>query len=189
MPWTSAVQTVDATTENAPLPDSERLRREALQRSWQRDKEVSRRRLRMRWTVWALCRYGLPLLLVLAAAMAVWTWGLPHLRATLAAMAGPVGSEKVIVGPASSTPATPPVADQPPVMQTPVEGAEHGNVPPTPTGRSDASEEDPIQLRRDGDIRPSSHLEAGQASLEDTDSTNTPNPDLKPDIGLHSKEP
>jgi hypothetical protein len=181
MPWTSAVQTVDAMTENPPLPDSERLRREALQRSWQRDKEVSRRRLRMRWTVWALCRYGLPLLLVLATAMAVWSWGLPYLRATLAAMTGPVGS-------ATPTPAPPPVPDELPATQAPLGGAARADVPPTPPGHGDGSEE-PIELRREGDIPSSNHLEPGDASPEDTDTTNTPNPELKPDIGLHSKEP
>lgn len=188
MPWTSTVQTVDATTGNAPLPDSERLRREALQRSWQRDKEVSRRRLRMRWTVWALCRYGLPVLLVLATAMAVWIWGLPYLRSTLAALTGPVGSTNVITGPAASSPAIPLVPDPLPATQAPVDGASQGEAPPAPPGHGDDSE-DPIKLRREGDIPSSNKLEEDSASLEDTDTTNTPNPELKPDIGLHSKEP
>lgn len=188
MPWTSNVQTVDVTTGNAPLPDSERLRREALQRSWQRDKEVSRRRLRMRWTVWALCRYGLPVLLVLATAMAVWTWGLPQLRATLATKTGSVGSTNVITGPAASGHATLPVPDQLPATQAPVGGAAQGEAPPVPPGHVD-DPEDPIKLRREGDIPSSSKLEEDSASLEDTDTTNTPNPELRPDIGLHSKEP
>lgn len=188
MPWTSTVQTVDATTGNAPLPDSDRLRREALQKSWQRDKEVSRRRLRMRWTVWALCRYGLPLLLVLATTMAVWIWGLPQLRATLAAMTGPVSSESTIVGPAASTPAAPAVPDEPPAMQAPMGGAERSDVPPAPPGPGDGSE-DRIEQRREGDIPSSSKPNPDNTRLEGTDTSNTPNPELKPDIGLHSKEP
>lgn len=188
MPWTSTVQTVDATTGNALLPDSERLRREALQRSWQRDKEVSRRRLRMRWTVWALCRYGLPLLLVLATATTVWIWGLPHLRAALATKTGSVGSMNVIPGPAATSPATPPVPDNLPVAQDPVGGAAQGEAPPALPEHGNGSEH-PIKLRREGDTPSSSKLEEDSASLEDTDTTNTPIPELKPDIGLHSKEP
>jgi hypothetical protein len=188
MPWTSTVQTVDATTGNAPLPDSDRLRREALQKSWQRDKEVSRRRLRMRWTVWALCRYGLPLLLVLATTMALWIWGLPQLRATLAAMTGLSRSTGVIVGPTATTPATPPVPDEPPAMQAPAGGAERSEVPPAPPGPGDGSK-NRIELRLEGDIPSSSKPDPDNARLEDTDTSDTPNPELKPDIGLHSKEP
>jgi hypothetical protein len=68
----------------AHVPDAQALLRTALQASWQRDRWVSRRRLALRWLVWAFWRYGLPLLLVLSAALAVWLWLLPGLHQALA---------------------------------------------------------------------------------------------------------
>ena len=50
----------------APVPDSDSLRRAALQASWQRGRWVARRRLWWRWTVWALLRWVLPAAAVLA---------------------------------------------------------------------------------------------------------------------------
>ncbi|MDR7149485.1 hypothetical protein J2W49_001434 [Hydrogenophaga palleronii] len=67
-------------------------------------------------------------------------------------------------------------------------GTSQGEAPPVPPGYGDGSD-DPIKLRREGDIPSSNKLEEDNASLEDTDTTNTPIPELKPDIGLHSKEP
>jgi anti-sigma-K factor RskA len=55
-------------------PDTEVLRRAALRASWARDRRVARRRLALRWFVWALWRYGLALLLVAAVAAAVGAW-------------------------------------------------------------------------------------------------------------------
>lgn len=68
-----------------------------------------------------------------------------------------------------------------------MDGALQGEAPPVPPHGDDS--EDPIKLRHEGDIPSSNKLEEDNASLEDTDTTNTPNPELKPDIGLHSKEP
>ena len=53
-----------------PVPDIERLRRNALQASWRRDRRVARRRTFIRWALWYGLR-GLPLLL-LAAALSIW---------------------------------------------------------------------------------------------------------------------
>ena len=50
----------------ASVPDSDSLRRAALQASWQRGRWVARRRLWWRWTAWALLRYVLPAAAVLA---------------------------------------------------------------------------------------------------------------------------
>jgi hypothetical protein len=50
----------------ASVPDSESLRRAALQASWQRGRWIARRRLWWRWTVWVLLRYVLPAVAVLA---------------------------------------------------------------------------------------------------------------------------
>ncbi len=77
------------------MPNAESVRLEALRRSWQRDREVSRRRLRARWIVWACCRYGLPLLLVLGTAVAAWIWALPYLSQKAAQHAPSVRSEAV----------------------------------------------------------------------------------------------
>lgn len=54
------------TAPGTALPDTEALRRAALQASWARDREVGRRRLRWRWASWALTRVGLPLLCLAA---------------------------------------------------------------------------------------------------------------------------
>ncbi|HEX5739836.1 MAG TPA: hypothetical protein VFY22_15090, partial [Hydrogenophaga sp.] len=174
---------------NAPsLPDSELIRREALQRSWQRDQEVAARRLRIRWAVWALCRYGLPLILVLGTAIAVWIWALPQLRTTLATLAGPAAPTTENVGPVNALPATPPVPIEAPATPPPVDTPEPTDVPPTPSGPSDGAQ-DPIELRPEGGVSSSSNGDQGQDSLEDAGITHTPDPVLKPDTGLQSKEP
>jgi hypothetical protein len=81
MPWTDSVHT-SFDMASPPLPDPESVRLEALQRSWQRDREVGSRRLRRRWVAWAALRYGLPLAIVLGAAVMVWAWALPLLWQT-----------------------------------------------------------------------------------------------------------
>lgn len=50
----------------ASLPDTEALRRAALQASWARDRAVGGRRLRWRWFTWIATRLLLPLLVVAA---------------------------------------------------------------------------------------------------------------------------
>jgi len=42
------------------VPDAEALRQAALQRGWQRSQRVARRRVALRWLLWALPRYVLP---------------------------------------------------------------------------------------------------------------------------------
>ncbi len=188
MPWPSADQTVDM-TENTPLPDSELIRREALQRSWQRDKEVSARRLRIRWTIWALCRYGLPLFFVLGTAIAVWVWVLPQLRATLATHTGSVAVPPTVnVEPGNSLPATPLVPNAPPATPPSVTEPQGSEASPTPPDQSDG-EQDPIRLRPEGGYPSTNNGPQDQFGLENTDTTTTPNPALTPDIGPYSKEP
>ena len=41
-------------------PDAETLRLRALAASWQRDRQVGRRRLGLRWAIWFGLRFGLP---------------------------------------------------------------------------------------------------------------------------------
>lgn len=49
------------------IPDAETLRQQALQRGWRRSQRVARRRLALRWLLWALPRYVLPAAALLAA--------------------------------------------------------------------------------------------------------------------------
>ncbi|MDM7942666.1 MAG: hypothetical protein QUV35_08560 [Hydrogenophaga sp.] len=60
------------------MPDSETLRQAALRSSWRRDHRVGRRRRWWRWAVWALLRYGLPLLLLAGTVTAVVIIALAH---------------------------------------------------------------------------------------------------------------
>lgn len=186
MPWPSAVQTVNM-TENAHIPDSDRIRREALQRSWQRDKEVGARRLRFRWAVWALCRYGLPLLIVLGTAVAVWIWGLPQLRTTLTTWTGSVVPPTGIGNPANVLPVTPTPNELPAALPQVAEPA-FGDPAPTPSDQGDGDRE-PIQLLPEDGLSSSSSGAQDLTSPDGTDSTTTLNPVLRPDIGTHSKEP
>lgn len=90
MQWSrSAPPDMSAATANMPtasatVPDAQALLQMALQASWRRDRRVGRLRVAMRWLVWGLWRYGLPLLLVLTAAVAVGLWLLPGLHQALA---------------------------------------------------------------------------------------------------------
>ena len=74
MAWTSRAPELQPAVGQArvpvPVPDIERLRRNALQASWRRDRRVARRRTFIRWALWYGLR-GLPLLL-LAAALSIW---------------------------------------------------------------------------------------------------------------------
>lgn len=56
----------------APVPDSEALRRAALQASWQRGRWVARRRVAWRWVAWASVRYLLPALLAFSLVAGLW---------------------------------------------------------------------------------------------------------------------
>lgn len=63
-------------TSGTPLPDTDLIRRAALQASWARDRELARQRLALRWFAWILVR-----LMAIAAlvAAATWLW-LEHLE-------------------------------------------------------------------------------------------------------------
>lgn len=60
-------------TPTGKVPDSDTLRQRALQASWRRDRQVSRRRLALRWIAWFLRRYLLPGLGVLLLGAALYT--------------------------------------------------------------------------------------------------------------------
>lgn len=69
------------------VPDSDTLRRRALQASWQRDRRIAQRRLRWRWTLWLLARAVPVLALAAALGAAWWTWWQP------AGAAGPAAAQ------------------------------------------------------------------------------------------------
>ena len=79
MPWSKAstVQTPKPNARpSAAVPTSDTVRRAALSASWALDQRVARRRLALRWLLWAWWRVGLPVLLALA--LAVWLlWQMP----------------------------------------------------------------------------------------------------------------
>ncbi len=71
MPWSKnpPTQTPSPTPRGrAAVPTSEAIRRAALGASWARDHRVARRRLALRWLLWAGWRIGLPVLIALAVA-------------------------------------------------------------------------------------------------------------------------
>ena len=62
----------------AAVPHSDTVRRAALSASWTRDRQVARRRIALRWLLWAWWRIGLPLMLVLLLGWLVgWLWQAP----------------------------------------------------------------------------------------------------------------
>jgi hypothetical protein len=82
MPWskTSPPQTSNPNDRlTKPVPSSDAVRRTALSASWARDHRVARRRLAVRWLLWAWWRIGLPLLLALGLATAL-LWQLSPAR-------------------------------------------------------------------------------------------------------------
>ncbi len=75
---------VRAALPGAGVPDTEALRRAALQASWARDRRVGRRRLLWRWMLWFLLRCVLPAFAL--ACVLVFAWLLMrHLQADGAA--------------------------------------------------------------------------------------------------------
>jgi hypothetical protein len=94
-----------------PVVDSNTLRQAALQRSWQRDQRVARRRLALRWLLWWLwkCRY---VLLIVCAVVAYLVYRFettdkPMASSDLAQRPAPAVSPSVTT---SVPPAPPPAA-------------------------------------------------------------------------------
>lgn len=126
MPWPKASSTP---TPNLPVqhaaavPSSDTVRRAALNASWARDRQVARRRLALRWLLWALWRIVLPVLLTLILALVLAVWLLGQMSpANTPAWLGPV-TASVPFGLSNST-AKPPATASPPF-----ENAPHGKEP------------------------------------------------------------
>lgn len=64
--------------QSVALPTSEELRNQALCASWQRDRQVARRRLAWRWAWWYVARYAWAPVLAVMALAAIWHWWPEH---------------------------------------------------------------------------------------------------------------
>ena len=77
MPWPKASSTPTSNRSvrhAAAIPGSDTVRRAALSASWARDRQVARRRLALRWLLWASWRIVLPVLLALVLALVLTVW-------------------------------------------------------------------------------------------------------------------
>lgn len=162
----SRTQTSKLPLATASVPHSQALLQAALQASWKRDRRVGRRRLALRWVVWAFLRYGLPFLLLLAVATVVWFWLVPSLRA--------MAVNQAIISP-------PEVAT--PVQTLPVTATE-----PADTNIKIDTTGDSIALRLER-ILSSGSPATDSANRSPTAVEPVNNPSLKPENWLHSKEP
>ncbi len=160
------------THTTAPVPDTEALRRALLHASQRRSRWVSRRRVALRWALWGLRRAFLPVLLLLAVAVAVMRWQANAWDATPAPIEAPPKAAPLTMPHTSVQPVQPaPAAETETEPETDVhlrlEPAWRGNasVPPAPTPTVPG-------------------LAAPEAAADPT-----PPPHLKPENWLHSKEP
>ncbi len=176
MVWHPSVVHLPRSIGAAPVPDLDGLRRAALQASWRRDRRVAQRRMAFRWIAWYALR-GLPLL---AIAVAMGLWVLPHLAGSALAPANtPVRQASTNAGAsvapatvaAPPNPATPDLQRGEPRLELKL-GSPFQPTPPA-TGESAAN-------------MPSASVPAAGTAVSATDS---PSPQLKPDNWLHSQEP
>lgn len=151
----------------ASVPDTQALLHTALQASWKRDRRVGKSRLALRWLLWAFLRYGLPMVLMLAAAVALWVWLLPGLHQTLAMTRQ--SRLPTVVAP-----------EQAPLVPATAAVITTDDIP--------ADNTDTLQLSPEKTLMPSRTPPGGTNPLPTTiDPVN--NPSLKPENWLHSKEP
>jgi hypothetical protein len=65
-PPSPPVDALSPANKGAPVIDTPTLRQAALQKSWQRDQQVARRRLALRWVLWWLWKLRYYLLIACA---------------------------------------------------------------------------------------------------------------------------
>lgn len=143
----------------ASLPDTEALRRAALQASWARDRAVGGRRLRWRWFTWVATRLLLPLLVVagvlLLGHLLVQHFGLINaptapVDAAVRPSTGPAASGAASMAAAEERPAAAPAVPPTPALPT-------ASAAPTPPAMADEPPRAPL-LRMDlgsAPVRPS----------------------------------
>ena len=176
-----------------PVPDTNELRRAALQASWQRDRRVAQRRMAMRWALWYGAR-AVPVLVVAGAVAAlVWLWVMPRLPGTALNLAAPQSQPA-----RAPVPVTVPVPAPVPIAPT--------IAPPTPTPqfadpaydtsavRDSKPRESGLQLILESPLRLAPTSDNSPAVREraldkHAVAKNSPSPQLKPDSWLHSQEP
>lgn len=182
-----------------PVPDTNELRRAALQASWQRDRRVAQRRMAMRWALWYGAR-AVPVLVVAGAVAAlVWLWVMPRLPGTALNLAAPQSRPARAPVPVTvPLPVTVPVPAPVPIAPT--------IAPPTPTPqfadpaydtsavRDSKPRESGLQLILESPLRLAPTSDNSPAVREraldkHAVAKNSPSPQLKPDSWLHSQEP
>ena len=173
---------------SAPVPDAEALRRAALQASWRRDRWVARRRVWLRWLLWASGRYLMPAMLVFG--LGAWLW-----LGVLPGMGNPLDRLAIYLQPAANPAPTAP----PPPMAAVTPSAQPQPIPPAePASANDSpayspeGEELPEPLRLRFETRWAASATSGSitATASAVADTFTPTQThLKPENWLHSKEP
>ena len=178
-----------------PVPDTNELRRAALQASWQRDRRIAQRRMAMRWALWYSAR-AVPVLVVAGAVAAfVWLWVMPRLSGTALNLAAPhTQPARVPLHLPVTAPVPAPVAIAPtiaPPKPTPQFAAPAYD---TSAVRDSNPRESGLHLRLESPLRlapTSDNSPAASARALDklTLAKNSLSPQLKPDNWLHSQEP
>lgn len=169
----------------APVPDAEALRRAALQASWARGRWVARRRVALRWALWASTRYLMPALAVFG--MAAWLWlgvlpGMHNPWPRLQQWAG--GSPAPAVAPSAPVAHVTPALPAPAATTTPSE-------PPAAVEFSPEGEElpQPLALKFEARWAAAAQTQPASATPAPAAADPEPSPPLKPENWLHSKEP
>lgn len=172
----------------APVPDAEALRLALLQASWRRGRWVARRRLALRWLLWATTRYLMPATLVFGLAAWLWLGVLPSVGNPWLQLAPWTGRS---VQPERPTPAPPTALVTPPLTPAvaPDEALEYETayVEFSPEG-----EEIPRPLALKFEARwagAGQRLGRGTVPAPASEPVPNPQPTLKPENWLHSKEP
>lgn len=175
----SAPQLVPST---APVPDADRLRLAALQASWSRGRWVARRRVVVRWVLWVLGRYVMPALAV--SGVAAWLW-----LGVLQDIDSPLDRLAQWSGWPTATQAAP---SQTPVAATVTTPATDAPAPPTEVETHNPEGEwieYPPQLKFEPRWAGASLFAAATPANDAISPETDPQPTLKPENWLHSKEP
>lgn len=160
---------------SAPVPDAEALRRAALQASWRRDRWVARRRVWLRWLLWASGRYLMPALVVVGLGAWLWLGVLPDVGNPLQRLA------VFKAQPIAATPAPPAAAPTTPTVPAPYQ--------PDPISVDpEAGFPESLYLRFETHWATSTALGSTPTTAA-ASATSALTPHLKPENWLHSKEP
>lgn len=171
----------------APVPDAEALRRAALQASWQRGRWVARRRVALRWVLWAASRYLMPALAVFGVAAWLWLGVLPgwptpwqQLQLWAEGSSAPAVAPSPAAAPAEPAPVAAPESTEPdPSTPQAVEYSPEGEELPQP-----------LALKFESRWATAPQMStASTAPQPGAERDPEPSPPLKPENWLHSKEP